>query len=82
MKGCQDKVRGRTIALAARVLPTPAGNVAAGLDVAAWIQEGLLDFAVPSPYVDEQFDGFPLRGTRRTGPGNGLPGLAGTAAPD
>ena len=53
--------RGRPIALGARVLPTLEGNLAVGLDVAAWVKEGLLDFAVPNFYVDEQMDAdFPF----------------------
>ena len=48
--------RGRPIALGARVLPTPAGNQKAGLDVAAWIEGDLLDFVVPNVYGDLQMD--------------------------
>ena len=53
--------RGHPLAFGARVLPTLKGNRAAGLDVAAWIEEGLLDFVVPNFYVDEQLDAdFPF----------------------
>ena len=53
--------RGRPIAFGARVLPTLAGNRAAGMDVEAWVREGLLDFVVPNFYIDEQMDAdFPF----------------------
>jgi hypothetical protein len=53
--------RGRPISLGARVLPTLGGNLAAGLDVATWIGEGLLDFVVPNFYGDNQIDAdFPF----------------------
>ena len=53
--------RGKTIWLGARVLPTLSGNVTAGLDVATWIKEDLLDFVVPNFYGDRQIDGdFPF----------------------
>ena len=48
--------RGRPFEIGARVLPTQAGNLAQGLDVAAWIQEGLLDFVAPTIYQDHQVD--------------------------
>ena len=48
--------RGRPMEIGARVLPTRAGNLAQGLDVAAWIQDGLLDFVVPTIYQDHQVD--------------------------
>ena len=55
------EAHGRPIALGAKVLPTLAGNVAAGLDVPAWIGEGLLDFVVPNFYIDHQIDAdFPF----------------------
>jgi len=54
-------VRGRRIVFGARVLPTLEGNLSAGMDVAAWIKEGLLDFVVPNFYIDEQIDSdFPF----------------------
>jgi len=53
--------RGRPIEIGAKVLPTRAGNLAQGLDVASWIQEGLLDFVVPTIYNDRQLDpNFPF----------------------
>ena len=53
--------RGRPIALGARVLPTLGGNVDAGLDVPAWIEEGLVDFVVPVFYGPRQIDAdFPF----------------------
>ena len=53
--------RGRPIEIGAKVLPTRAGNLAQGLDVAAWIQDGLLDFVVPTIYQDHQVDpNFPF----------------------
>ena len=53
--------RGRPIEIGARILPTRAGNLAQGLDVAAWIQDGLLDFVVPTIYQDHQVDAnFPF----------------------
>jgi hypothetical protein len=53
--------RGRPMALGARVLPTLDGNLAAGLDVATWIREDLLDFVVPNLYIDNQVDAdFPF----------------------
>ncbi|MBD05774.1 MAG: hypothetical protein CME24_15650 [Gemmatimonadetes bacterium] len=48
--------RGRPIALGVRVLPTPAGNQKAGLDVPVWLEEDLVDFIVPIFYVDENMD--------------------------
>lgn len=48
--------RGRPIALGARVLPTREGNTAAGMDVTAWIEQGSLDFVVPTVYQDRQLD--------------------------
>ena len=42
--------------IGARILPTRAGNLAQGLDVAAWIQDGLLDFVAPTIYQDHQVD--------------------------
>ena len=48
--------RGRPIALGARVLPTREGNMAAGMDVTAWIEQGSLDFVVPTVYQDRQLD--------------------------
>ena len=67
-----SRKRGRPIALGARVLPTLDGNPAAGLDVSTWVKEGILDFVVPSIYIDQQMDAdFPIewlvelaRGTR------------------
>ena len=53
--------KGRSLEFGARVLPTLKGNLDAGLDVAAWLAEGLLDFVVPNYYVDEQMDAdFPF----------------------
>ena len=53
--------RGRPIEIGAKVLPTRAGNLAQGLDVAAWVQDGLLDFVVPTIYQDHQVDpNFPF----------------------
>ena len=49
-------VRGRPVALGARVLPTPESNAATGLDVDAWIREGLVDFVVPVVYGPRQMD--------------------------
>ena len=52
---------GRPIAFGVRVLPTLDGNLAAGLDVATWVRDGLLDFVVPNFYIDEQMDAdFPF----------------------
>lgn len=48
--------RGRPLEIGARVLPTQAGNLAQGLDVAAWIQDDLLDFVAPTIYEDHQVD--------------------------
>ncbi len=53
--------RGRPIALGVRVLPTLSGNLAVGLDVPAWVKEGLLDFVAPNIYLDRQIDAdFPF----------------------
>ncbi len=53
--------RGRPVEIGAKVLPTRPGNLAQGLDVAAWIEEGLLDFIVPTIYQDHQVDpNFPF----------------------
>ena len=51
--------RGRPLEVGARVLPTRAGNLAAGMDVADWIGEGLVDFVVPCVYQDRQMDANP-----------------------
>ena len=50
------RTRGRRIEIGAKVLPTRAGNLAQGLDAAAWVQDGLLDFIVPTIYQDRQVD--------------------------
>ena len=50
------RARGRRIEIGAKVLPTREGNLAQGLDAAAWVQEGLLDFIVPTIYQDRQID--------------------------
>ena len=64
--------RGRPIALGARVLPTLAGNIDAGLDVRTWIEEKLLDFVVPNIYVDLQMDSdFPFEWLVELGHANG-----------
>jgi hypothetical protein len=53
--------KGKKIALGARVLPTLAGNRSAGMDVTAWIEQGALDFVVPTVYQDRQIDAdFPF----------------------
>ena len=53
--------KGRPLDFGARVLPTLKGNLDAGFDVAAWLEEDLLDFVVPNYYVDEQIDAdFPF----------------------
>ncbi len=53
--------KGKKIALGARVLPTIEGNRAAGMDVTAWIEQGSLDFVVPTVYDDRQLDAdFPI----------------------
>jgi hypothetical protein len=47
--------------IGAKVLPTRDGNLRQGLDVASWLQEGLLDFVVPTIYLDRQTDpNFPF----------------------
>lgn len=48
--------RDRPIALGVRVLPTPKGNTQVGLDLPAWLEEGLVDFMVPIFYIDENMD--------------------------
>lgn len=48
--------RGRAMTLGARVLPTLSANRAVGLDVSAWLKEGLLQFVVPTVYADHQMD--------------------------
>ena len=48
--------RGRAIGLGVRVLPTLAGNRQAGLDLPAWLEEGLVDFVVPIFYANENMD--------------------------
>ena len=50
------KRRGRPIRLGARVHPGFPGNLIAGLDVVAWIEEGLLDFVVPICYINWLLD--------------------------
>ena len=63
-RGAADQAaqrRGRPIALGARVLPTLAGNLAVGLDVPTWVNDGILDFVVPTVYLDRQMDAdFPF----------------------
>ena len=55
------EMRGRPITLGARVLPLLSSTLDAGLDVAAWLKEGLLDFAVPNVYAHLQMDAdFPF----------------------
>ena len=48
--------RGRPMAVGARILPSLPGNLAAGLEVPTWLEEGLLDFVVPNLYGDHQVD--------------------------
>ena len=48
--------RGRHIAFGARVLPTLSGNLAVGMDVPSWVEQGLVDFVVPNVYLDRQID--------------------------
>lgn len=50
------RARGRRIEIGAKVLPSREGNLAQGLDAATWVQEGLLDFIVPTIYLDRQID--------------------------
>ena len=50
------QARGRPMQLGARVLPSLAGNLAAGLEVPAWISDGVVDFVVPNFYGDHQMD--------------------------
>ena len=50
------QARTRPMQLGARVLPTLAGNLAAGLDVPTWVSEGVVDFVVPNFYGDHQMD--------------------------
>ena len=72
--------KGRTLEFGARVLPTLKGNLDAGFDVPAWIEENLLDFVVPNYYVDEQIDAdFPFDMAGRLGRRQPLPGVAGDA---
>ncbi len=56
------QARGRPIVLGARVLPTLDGNRGMGMDVPAWLQEGLLDFVVPNFYGYHHLDAdFPFK---------------------
>lgn len=49
------KKRGKTLGLAVRVPSTVAGSRAIGLDVPAWIEEGLVDVVVPSCFFHTDF---------------------------
>lgn len=42
---------GSPCAIGARIFPTEQGNLDQGLDVRAWLREGLLDFVVPVAYI-------------------------------
>ncbi len=58
-RGAVDRAaakRGQKIALGARVLPALSSNLEAGMDVAAWLQQELLDFVVPNIYQHRQVD--------------------------
>jgi len=44
------------IELGVKIPPTESGNQRIGLDVPAWIKEGMLDFVVPTLYEDRQVD--------------------------
>ena len=46
----------RRIELGVKIPPTESGNRGIGLDVPAWIKEGLVDFVVPTLYEDRQID--------------------------
>ena len=45
-------VRSQGGSLGARVYPTEAMNMHMGLDVQAWLTEGILDYVVPIFYID------------------------------
>ena len=53
VRDCAAAVRGRSGGpglIGARIYPTPDLNRRAGLDVETWLEEGLVDFVIPSSY--------------------------------
>ena len=53
--------RCKPFVLGARVFPTPESNAATGLDIADWLEHGLVDFFVPAVYGPMQMDvNFPI----------------------
>lgn len=55
------KERGASLCLAARVHPVEAQNLSVGMDVRAWLAEGLVDLIVPQP-PGALFDAEPVVG--------------------
>ena len=51
-----EMARGRGKLLGTRVLPTEEMNLQQGMDVRAWLQQGLIDFAVPIRYAYQLLD--------------------------
>ena len=47
---------GRTVEIGARVYPTETMNLAQGLDVRTWLNEGILDFVIPVMYMYSNLD--------------------------
>ena len=48
--------RGRPLSLGARLLATQSSNLRVGINVAEWLQKGLLDFAIPNVYAHLPID--------------------------
>jgi hypothetical protein len=65
------KERGESLCLAARVHPVEEENLAVGMDVRAWISEGLVDLVVPQPpgalFDPEPPVGWLVEAARRAG---------------
>ena len=53
-KVAQD--RGKPMTLGARVFPALSSNLATGIDILTWLEEGLLDYVVPMIYGPLQMD--------------------------
>ncbi len=50
------EMKGKSIDIGARILPTLAANNHTGFDIETWLEEGLLDFVVPNVYSHMPID--------------------------
>ena len=50
------EMKGKSIEIGARILPTLAANNDTGFDIETWLEEGLLDFVVPNVYSHMPID--------------------------